>query len=356
MDPKKLFALLEVIGEPKFRGKQVLKAVYSGAATYQEITTIPQALKDRLSQDVPILCLQPDVVKSSQSGFAHKARLALYDGEKIEAVLMQPKPGGHWSVCVSSQVGCALACNFCATGLMGFKRNLSAEEICDQLLFWVQFLKKLNPKARISNVVFMGMGEPMLNFDAVKEAIAWMTDHSMFNIGHRSIAVSTAGVAPGMDRFADELKQVHLALSLHAANEELRSRLVPINKAYPLDNLIKTLKRYFEKNNRKVFLEYVLLEGENDQPEHALELVKFIRKVGHEHLLHVNLITWNPTDTPHRSPERSAAAEFKKLLVEKYGIFTTIRKNLGREIDGACGQLITEKSKKFPRPHTVRPA
>ncbi len=170
---------------------------------------------------------------------------------------MRPKPG-FWSVCVSSQVGCALKCGFCATGTMGFKRNLTAEEITDQVIYWVGRMRDLKITGAVTNVVFMGMGEPMLNFDAVKESIDRLTDPGYFALGRRSITVSTVGIVAGMDRFSEEMPQINLALSLHAASENLRTQLVPVNKAFPLESLTLALKRYFLKNSRKVFLEYVL--------------------------------------------------------------------------------------------------
>lgn len=339
MNPKKLKEFLNQKGEPSYRASQILKAVYSGISSYENISVLPKNLKESLSTEIPILSLTSETIQTAKDGTAHKARLRLQTGHLIETVLMQPKPN-LWSVCVSSQVGCGLSCSFCATGLMGFTRNLTTEEIADQLLFWKQYIRERGTEARISNVVYMGMGEPMLNFDAVKESILQLTDPDLFALSRRSITVSSAGVVPGIERFANELKQVNLALSLHAANNPLRTHLVPINKAYPLEKLAESLKRYFAKNNRKVFLEYVLLANENDQLKHGLELVRFIRHVGMEHLLHVNLITWNPTDTAHISTSREQAHTFKEFLI-KHGILVTIRKNLGKDISAACGQLLS---------------
>ncbi|MBI4063060.1 MAG: 23S rRNA (adenine(2503)-C(2))-methyltransferase RlmN [Elusimicrobia bacterium] len=342
MHPKKIAEFIQQAGLPAYRTGQILNALCGGAAGFDKITTLPAALREQLSKEFPILSFQVEKVLSSTQQDTHKARLKLADGKMIETVLMQPKPG-LWSVCVSSQAGCALGCTFCATGLMGFIRNLTPEEITDQVLFWIQYLRKHSAlstqHSALSNIVYMGMGEPMLNFDNVKESIAWLTNPALYGFGHRSISVSTAGVVPGIDRFTTEMSQVNLALSLHAANNELRSRLVPINRAHDLNALAKSLKRYFAKNNRKVFLEYVLLAGENDSLAHAQELVTFCRRIGFPHLLHVNLIVWNPTDTPHHPSSREAASEFKALLINRH-ISVTIRKNLGQDIAGACGQLV----------------
>lgn len=333
---------MEVAGEPAYRTKQVLSALCSGVASYEEITTLPKGLRERMKSELPLLSFKAVEVLVSADGLAHKAQLELADGKMIETVLMQPKPG-LWSVCVSSQVGCALKCSFCATGLMGFIRNLTAEEIWDQFLFWRQYLRTKKVDASPSNVVYMGMGEPMLNFDAVKESIRRLTDPELFGLGQRSISVSTAGIAPGIERFAEELPQINLALSLHAANDKLREKLVPLNKKYPLEELKKSLARYFETNKRKVFLEYVLLAGENDQEEHAKELVQFVKSMKSPHLLHVNLIVWNPTETHHRSTDRDTAKKFRNYLINRH-VSSTIRKNLGTDIAGACGQLVVRSS------------
>jgi adenine C2-methylase RlmN of 23S rRNA A2503 and tRNA A37 len=229
---------------------------------------------------------------------------------------------------------------------MGFKRNLSAEEIGDQVLFWRQWMRREGIRENVSNVVSMGMGEPMLNFDAVKESARRLSDPELFALGRRSIAVSTAGVVPGMDRFTREMAQVHLALSLHAANDALRSRLVPINRKWPLADLREALKRYLVRHRRRVFLEWVLLGGVNDSKDHAEELVEFVRKTGHLGQMHANLIVWNPTDTPFTATPRERAREFKELLLRR-GLSATIRKNLGQDIAGACGQLVV-RAREFP--------
>lgn len=343
MDPQRLSSFLREAGQPEYRLRQTLKALYSGAARFAEITTLPAELRRRLEQEVPILSFQAEEVRSSSDGLAHKARLRLKDGRLIEAVLMQSKPG-HWSVCVSSQVGCPLACTFCATGLMGLVRNLTAEEIADQVLFWRQHMRENRMGAGISNVVYMGMGEPMLNFEAVRDSILQLTDPELFGMGRRTVAVSTAGVVPGIRRFAEELPQVHLAVSLHAATNSLRTRLVPLNKAYPLAVLAEGLRYYLSKSNRRVFLEYVLLASENDQPRHAGELAAYIKTIGPGRFFHVNLIVWNPTDTPHRPTARPRAVQFKENL-RKLGVSVTLRKNLGQDIEGACGQLVIEGTK-----------
>jgi len=328
-------------GEPAYRVKQAAQAVFkAGVRSFEEITTLPAALRERLKK-TPVLSFEAATVKVSSDGLARKAALRLADGRKIETVLLNPKPG-LWSACISSQVGCALQCSFCATGLMGFTRNLTAEEITDQVLFWRQQIRvdRLEP---LDNVIYMGMGEPFLNREQVFASLRALTDPEQFGMGDRHLAVSTAGIAPGIEVFGKEFPQVHLALSLHAADDYLRSKLVPINKSYPVHKLQASLREYFRTSHRRVFIEYVLLAGENDRPEDAEALIRFIKETGP--LLHVNLIVWNPTETPHKPSAPPAAKRFANLL-KRAGISTTFRKNLGQDIDGACGQLVLSDRKR----------
>ena len=337
----KLEAVEEVLkarGEPSYRLAQIARAVFRDAvSSYAEISALPKDLRDELAAKAPLLSVEPERLLVSRDGAAQKAVLKLKDGRRIETVLMRPKPG-HWTTCISSQVGCALGCTFCATGLMGFIRNLTEEEITDQVLFWRQRIRASGGEP-LSNVVYMGMGEPFLNLDNVLASLRTLTDPGRFGLGARHLSVSTAGIAPGIERLGREFPQVNLALSLHAATDEERQRLVPINKAYPLARLRDALRAYLASANRKIFIEYTLLSGENDRPEHADKLARFLKSVAPAKLLHVNLIVWNPTDTPHRAARAEDARRFKDLLL-KAGIPATIRKNLGQDIEGACGQLV----------------
>ncbi len=331
-------AFLKERGEPAFRLAQIADAVFKrGVTSYLEIGALPKELREALAARGPVLSFEAEDVKSSKSGDAQKAVLRLPDGQRVETVLMSPKPE-HWTVCVSSQVGCALACTFCATGLMGFTRNLTDEEISDQVLFWRQRAAR-GLGGSPSNVVYMGMGEPLLNWPQVLASIRALTDPRQLGLGRRHISISTAGIAPGIETLAEELPQVNLALSLHAATDEERVKLVPLNRAYPLDRLRDALKAYLKRTNRKIFIEYTLLRGENDSAEHAWRLARFLRSVGPPSLLHVNLIVWNPTDTPHHASRAEDARRFKAAL-EAEGMPATIRKNLGQDIEGACGQLV----------------
>lgn len=327
-------------GEPAYRVKQAAQAIFKeGVRSFSEISTLPAALRERLGAQ-PVLSFTAETVKVSSDGLARKAALKLRDGKRIETVLLNPKPG-LWSACISSQVGCALKCSFCATGLMGFTRNLTAEEITDQVLFWRQQIRQ-DALPPLDNVIYMGMGEPFLNREEVFKSLRSLTDPELFGIGDRHLAVSTAGIAPGIEVFGKEFPQVHLALSLHAAHDALRAKLVPINKSYPLRRLQEALAEYFKTSRRRVFIEYVLLAGENDRPEDAEALIRFIEETSP--LLHVNLIVWNPTRTPHKPSAPPSAKRFSNLL-KRAGVSVTFRKNLGQDIEGACGQLVLSEKK-----------
>jgi adenine C2-methylase RlmN of 23S rRNA A2503 and tRNA A37 len=269
--------------------------------------------------------------------------LDLADGSTIETVLLRPSPT-RWTTCVSTQVGCAVGCTFCATGLMGLKRNLSPEEISDQVLFWRQYMRRRKLEGRLDNVVYMGMGEPFACYDELAESLRALMDQKRLGIGARHISVSTSGVAPKIVRFGRDFPQVNLAISLHAAEDKLRTRLVPMNKAYPLAKLGEALKEYLSLTKRKLFFEYVLLKGENDRPEDAEALALWLKGLGPAGLLHVNLIVFNQTDTPHQPTDEADARLFQRRVLAA-GFKATVRQNLGRDIDGACGQLaVMEKS------------
>jgi adenine C2-methylase RlmN of 23S rRNA A2503 and tRNA A37 len=333
-------------GEPAFRVKQAAKAIFrDGAADFGSITTLPAILRQRLEKQ-PLLSFKVETIQVSSDGDCHKAAAKLPDGRRIETVLMSPKPG-LWTTCISSQVGCALKCSFCATGLMGFTRDLTAEEITDQVLFWRQYMAAGNAPGTLSNVVYMGMGEPFLNLEAVFESLRTLTDPERFAMGDRHISVSTAGIAPGIDKFAVLFPQVNLALSLHSAVPETRRKLVPVDKAYPLERLQDSLRAYFKRNKRKVFIEYVMLDGENDKETDAEALSEFLKKSGPPQLLHVNLILFNPTDTPHKASKPDTARKFSNTL-KRLGVPVTFRKNLGQDIAGACGQLVLKEGAAKP--------
>lgn len=382
MNIEKLEKTLAENNQLKFRLKQILKAVYQdGASSFLEISVLPKELREALDSEMKILSFEAEKVLVSKNKDSHKALLKLSDGQFIETVLMfsgirkntdgfdgpariatRSVVGG--SVCVSSQVGCPMGCRFCATGKMGFKRNLTAEEISDQVLFWKQYLRKCqisndkcqtkskdqNPKIGnwkleighydVSNVVYMGMGEPFLNWENVCESLKILTDKNLFGLGSRSISISTSGIVEGIAKMAQEFPQVNLAISLHFADDQKRSEFMPVNRKDNLESLRQALKKYFRITNRQVFLEYIMLSGINDSPEDASQLASYIRSIEKLQLLHVNLIRYNTTSADLKPSSKEKTENFKRMLSEQ-GISATIRKSMGEEIQGACGQLAT---------------
>lgn len=343
MDVRVLRDALRRLKQPEYRFKQMLQAVYTdGVSSYDEITALPKKLREELKKKAPLLSFSPKKVLTSKDKRAYKALIELKDGKYIESVLMRPKSDGGWTTCVSSQVGCAMQCVFCATGLMGLRRDLTAEEIADQVLFWRQYIRTKRIGGRLTNVVYMGMGEPLHNLENVFSSLRILLDPDRLGLGARHISVSTVGLVPGIEKFIEAFPQVNLAVSLHAAEETLRRRLVPVSKAYPLEELSRVLGDVLSRTRRKIFLEYVLLAGENDGKKHAQELIRFLHKTGRSDLLHINLIVWNPTDTPYTQTPGDRARLFRDWLRER-GVNVTIRKSLGTDIQGACGQLIYDK-------------
>lgn len=330
MDHARIRAILAA--EPAYREKQVTKAVYADCVEeWGAVTVLPAALRMRLEHECPLAIHAVPVV--SADGATVKALVTLGDGACIEAVLMRHR-GGRNTVCVSTLVGCPMGCTFCATGKMGMVRKLSAEEIVEQVLFFARYLKRYD--ARVSSVVFMGMGEPFLNYDAVMDAVRVFNDRNAFAIGARHISISTCGIPEGIRKLSTEKLQVNLAISLHAPNDEVRACLMPVARAYPLRELMAAVDEYVAHTNRKVMFEYLLAEGVNDRYEHAHELGRLLRGK----LCMVNLISYNPTGVYTASSEEHTG-RFKKLL-EQEGVEATIRFRFGRDIEGACGQLATD--------------
>jgi adenine C2-methylase RlmN of 23S rRNA A2503 and tRNA A37 len=339
MNPSTVRAALQELGQPAYRWDQIRRAVYDrGTSSYSDVAGLPPSLAEALAAKAPILSATERRVSASPDGRARKAVLALTAGGVVETVLLRPSET-RWTACISSQVGCAVACTFCATGLMGLTRSLTPEEITDQVLYWRQQMKILGLEGRLDNIVYMGMGEPFSCYDAVAESLRALIDQKQFGMGARHISVSTSGVAPRIEQFGRDFPQVNLAISLHSAVDELRTRLVPMNKAYPLAALSAALKSYLQSTNRKLFFEYVLLKGENDRDADADALVRWLGGVGPTALLHVNLIVFNQTDTEHRPTDESDARRFQARVMAA-GYKATVRQNLGRDIDGACGQLV----------------
>ncbi len=317
-------ALLEqaLADEPAYRRRQIWEWAARGASGYGEMTNVPAPLRARLADEVPFSTLTLEHEANAKDGTL-KALFRTQDGHPVEAVLMRYRDGRR-SVCVSSQSGCPLTCTFCATGQMRFGRNLSASEILDQTLHF----RRVEP---INHVVFMGMGEPMLNLDSVLEAVRGLPD---LGVTHRRTTISTVGWLPGLRRFVDEVEEpIRLALSLHAPTDALRSELMPVNDRYPLEDVLAECRRYFELRGRKVFVEYVMLGGVNDRVEQARELARLLDPK----IFKVNLIPYNPTGAFEGSTRRAIDA-FKAVL-DRERLPATVRLTRGRDIAAACGQL-----------------
>jgi 23S rRNA (adenine2503-C2)-methyltransferase len=321
MDRDLLASRLADAGEPSYRAAQVWEWLARGARSYEEMTNLPASLREQLDAAVPLSTLSLQAEAKSDDGTV-KCLFHTADGRPLEAVLMRYRDGRR-SVCVSSQSGCPLTCTFCATGQMKFGRNLSSDEILDQALHFRR-------TEAIDHVVFMGMGEPTMNIDNVLAACERLPD---LGVSNRRTAISTVGWVPGIDRIAECEMPISLALSLHAPNDGLRSQLMPVNDRYPLAEVLAACDRYRARRRRKVFVEYVMLDGVNDLPEHARELGELLDP----RVYKVNLIPYNPTGAyDGSSPER--IERFRAILAE-HGVTATVRLTRGRDIDAACGQL-----------------
>src|SRR5919197_4338966 len=326
---------LAAAGEPSYRAEQVWEWAARGAGSYAEMTNVPGALRERLAAEVPFSTLTLEREEQARDGTV-KALFRTREGHPVEAVLMRYRDGRR-SVCVSSQSGCPLTCTFCATGQMRFRRNLSAWEILDQALHF----RRLE---RLDHAVFMGMGEPMMNLDALVEAARALPD---LGITWRRTTVSTVGWLPGLRRFVDEVEEpIRLALSLHSPTDELRSELMPVNRRYPLREVLAECRRYFELRRRKVFVEYVMLRGVNDRVEQARTLAAVLDPK----VFKVNLIPYNPTGM-YAGSTRKAIAAFKDVL-DAARVPATVRLTRGRDIAAACGQLAAEPRQR-PRTRTA---
>ena len=321
MDLALLDDRLAALGEPRFRARQVWAWTARGAGGYDAMTDLPAALRERLADEVPFSSLTLDREAHARDGTV-KALFRTHDGRPVEAVLMRYRDGRR-SLCLSSQSGCPLTCTFCATGSMKFGRNLTAGEILDQALHF----RRTEP---VDHAVFMGMGEPMMNLDAVLAACERLPD---VGITHRRTAISTVGWIPGIDRLAASPMPIRLALSLHAADDALRSEIMSVNDRYPLADVLDACRRFYEQKRRLVFVEYVMLAGVNDRYEQALALADVLDPK----VFKVNLIPYNPTGM-YQGSSRQAIEAFRAVL-EEHGLRATVRLTRGRDIDAACGQL-----------------
>jgi 23S rRNA (adenine2503-C2)-methyltransferase len=310
-------------GEPSFRSRQVWEWAARGAGSYEQMTNLPLELRAALAEEVPFSSPTPVREALARDGTA-KTLFETADGRPVEAVLMRYRDGRR-SLCLSSQSGCPLTCTFCATGQMKFGRNLTTSEILDQALHFRR-------TDAVNHAVFMGMGEPLMNLDSVLGACERLPE---LGVATSHTAISTVGWIPGIDRMAAEGPPVRLALSLHAADEALRSELMPVNERYPLADVLAACLRWHAARRRQVFVEYLMLDGVNDRYEQAVALADLLQP---RTAFKVNLIPYNPTDAEFRGSGRDAVAAFRAAL-EQRGVRTTVRVTRGRDIDAACGQL-----------------
>ena len=333
-----LKTLLNDWGEPGYRAGQIEAWLYQRyAADISEMTNLPAALRRRLAESYLANPLRPVVSLDSSDGYTQKTLFALPDGREIETVLM--RYDRRQTLCISSQAGCAMACPFCATGQMGFMRNLSGGEIVAQVLAYARLLAQ--EEKRVSNIVFMGMGEPLANYAATWEAIRRLNDPAGFNLGARSMTLSTVGVVPGIRRMIKEPEQVGLAVSLHAPNDALRDIIVPINRRYTLAMLMGAVRDYAAETRRRVTFEYALMDSLNDQPEHADQFAALVEGL----LCHINLIPLNPTPgSPWSGSPDERVYAFRDRLAGA-GIPTTVRLRRGIDIAAGCGQLRNSHSR-----------
>ena len=339
--PEEMEKMVMELGQPRYRADQILYPIYNKfPKDISEILQLPTSLRDKLIAEGYTIGSTKEVNRIvSEDGDTTKILLNLVDGNPIETVLIQyptSKINGHprSTICVSTQDGCAMGCIFCATGQMGFKRNIKAEDIVAQVIHFARLLQERDQ--HVTNLVFMGMGEPLANYDEMIRAVRLLTDNRCFGLGQRHITISTIGIIKEIDRLADENLQIGLAISLHAPNDKLRRKLVPTAGPHSVNDLISAGRRYYKKTGRRVTFEYALIEGINDSPEVAAELAYLLEGNGS----HVNLIPINPTDGNFKRPARRSVLEFERILVNA-GVNCTVRVEKGSEISAACGQLRT---------------
>ncbi len=332
MTVDEMAAFLGELGEPRFRAKQLFQWVYAkGVKQFSEMTNLSLALRTKLEQKAMLVLLEPETEQHADPTETTKYLFRLADGQKVESVLLRHDYGN--AVCVTTQVGCRMGCTFCASTFGGLVRNLTAGEIVDQI---IMAGRDLPAGQRVGHVVLMGSGEPMENYEAVLKAIRLMHAADGLNIGYRHITISTSGLVPGIKQLAAEGLPITLAVSLHAPNDDLRTQLMPVARMWSLTEVLEAAREYGEQTGRRVTYEYILIADLNDNPEHAYELGRLLKGS----LAHVNLIPMNPVaERPqYRRPAQSRVNAFRDLL-EQSGITATIRREMGGDIDAACGQL-----------------
>ncbi len=321
-------ATLKELGQPAFRGKQVYTWLHKGARSYEEMTNLPKTLRDRLAEQFPILA--PTVIRKqeSQKDGTIKYLWKLSDGNCVETVLMRYHYGN--TVCISTEVGCRMGCAFCASTLGGLVRKLEPFEMLDQVLF-----TQVDSGLPVSHIVLMGIGEPLDNFDNVMRFLELVNSPDGMNISMRHISLSTCGLVPKIDELAMKKLQLTLSVSLHAPNDQVRNTIMPVNKAYPTEELLAACRRYYEATNRRISFEYAMIDGVNDSEEDARELLRRLKGLP----AHFNLIPLNHVEeSPLKPSSRNAVARFQKTL-EAGGVTATVRRTLGGDIDASCGQL-----------------
>ena len=338
MNREKIMDIVSRFNLPNYRRIQLMTAFYKRRLTsFEDISTLSVDLRSAIAAEYSVMSVEMVEVLDAADGRSYKASLRLIDGALVESVLIRTK-SNLWTTCISCQVGCSVGCNMCATGSMGFLRDLTSEEISDQVLFWHHLADVGRVPSAPTNVVYMGMGEPFLNrvnlFDSLEELISG----DCLNVGSRHISVSTCGVVDAFDEFATRFPQVNLSISLHAANDALRDSLVPINRKWSLATLGAAVRDYLERCRRKVFFEYVMLDGVNDGDKELRELESFLKSIGNRRLVHVNLIPYNDTNTGYAPSRESRIKRFIHGL-EDGGWHVTRRRSLGDDVNAACGQL-----------------
>ena len=333
-----LAEMLASWGESTFRVKQLWQGLYLQLwNSPDQFTNLPVSLRQKLAETLLFSYLQPETTLSSRDGETIKTLFRMPDSQPIEAVLMRYER--RRTLCISTQAGCAMGCVFCATGQMGFRRNLSRGEIIEQVLYYSRLLRQKGEE--VTNVVVMGMGEPFHNYDATLAAIDRLNERDGFNFGARRFTISTVGLVPAIRRFTSEKRQINLAVSLHAADDDLRSSLMPVNRKYPLDELLSACREYIEQTGRRISFEWALIQGPNDTPEQARKLgerLQVLKRKGTT-LCHVNVIPLNPSPQYNQQASTIVRAEAFLGELRRHGIPCSIRLRRGIDIQAGCGQL-----------------
>ena len=339
MTAQELAQLLKELGQPAFRAKQIFAWLHKGVSSYEEMTNLPKSLRDLLREQYPLL--PPRVVRKQESkkDGTIKYLWELSDGNCVETVLMRYHYGN--TVCISTEVGCRMGCVFCASTLGGLVRRLEPREMLEQVLF-----TQLDSGLPISHIVLMGIGEPLDNFDNVMRFLELVNSPEGMNISMRHISLSTCGLVPGIDKLAEKKLQLTLSVSLHAPTDEIRNTMMPVNKAYPTEELLSACRRYYEKTGRRISFEYAMVDGVNDTPEAAKTLLRRLKGLP----AHMNLIPLNHVEeSPLKPSTKQAVQQFQNIL-EQGGIPATVRRTLGSDIDASCGQLRRKYTKEAHNP------